>query len=294
MNVRVGKIINIPVVLALFMLLIVGVAYFDAPSAYAFAGGSGTAGDPYQISSPAELASLSSYSGVGNADKYFILTDNIDLNVSPYNTGAGWAPITNFYGQLDGNDKTINNLYINSSSTARALFGTVYGSGEIKDLTISNANITSGQTSGILIGQLIGAKTISNITTSGSITSSNGVVGGIIGAAYTASTLIQNVHSSATVSGGTGTSNGGIVGSLQATGITVTQSSFTGALTGGYRTGGIIGSTNSGITISKSYSNATITSSLGETGGIAGALYGIIIDSYSRSSITSPNLAKGG
>ena len=61
--------------------------------ALAFAGGAGTSGDPYQITTAAELASVSSYLGVGNSGKYFKVMNDIDLNVSPYNTGTGWTPI---------------------------------------------------------------------------------------------------------------------------------------------------------------------------------------------------------
>ena len=79
-------------------------------SVHAFAGGAGTIGDPYQITTPAELASLSSYLGSGHSGKYFKLINDINLGVAPYNTGTGWTPIGTsanpFYGKFDGDYKT--------------------------------------------------------------------------------------------------------------------------------------------------------------------------------------------
>ena len=55
---------------------------WDGSVATAFAGGTGAAEDPYQISSGAELAYLASAvnSGESYGDKYFVLTKEIDLN----------------------------------------------------------------------------------------------------------------------------------------------------------------------------------------------------------------------
>lgn len=96
-------------------------------SALGFAGGTGTSGDPYQITTPAELASISSYLGSGNSGVYFELMNDIDLNVSPYNSGSGWTPLgtssSYFYGHFDGGGHTISNLYISRSGTYQGLFG---------------------------------------------------------------------------------------------------------------------------------------------------------------------------
>ena len=103
---------------------------FSTRPAEAFSGGVGTSGDPYQITTPAELASLSSYLGSGNSGKYFRLMNDINLDVSPYNSGSGWTPIgtssgsSAFYGKFNGDYHTITGLFISAPSTGtRGLFG---------------------------------------------------------------------------------------------------------------------------------------------------------------------------
>ena len=72
-------------------------------SAAAAAGGSGTAGDPYGIATPAELQNMQN-----ELDAYYELQNNIDL------TGVTWTPVGNetspFTGSLEGNGYTISDL----------------------------------------------------------------------------------------------------------------------------------------------------------------------------------------
>ena len=58
---------------------------WDGSIATAFAGGTGTESDPYQIANGAQLAYLASSvnSGETYTGKYFVLTANIDLNGLP-------------------------------------------------------------------------------------------------------------------------------------------------------------------------------------------------------------------
>ena len=85
---------------------------WDGSVASAFAGGTGTAENPYQIATGAQLAYLASSVNNGEtyAGKNFVLTADIDLNKRP------WTPIANafsdalfggsdyriFAGNLDG------------------------------------------------------------------------------------------------------------------------------------------------------------------------------------------------
>lgn len=66
---------------------------WDGSTAAAFAGGTGTAEDPYQIANGAQLAYLASSvnSGETYTGKNFVLTANIDLN------GLPWTPIANSF-----------------------------------------------------------------------------------------------------------------------------------------------------------------------------------------------------
>lgn len=84
-----------------------------------FAGGSGSPGDPYQIATPNHLHNVrykqqaAYYGPLGPTESsVFVLIEDIDLGVPPYNEGKGWRPIA-FYGDFNGNNHTISNLYIN-------------------------------------------------------------------------------------------------------------------------------------------------------------------------------------
>jgi hypothetical protein len=56
-----------------------------------FAGGTGTAADPYQIATPADLNTVRNYLGASNASKCFRLMNNIDLLAYLSSGGAGYA-----------------------------------------------------------------------------------------------------------------------------------------------------------------------------------------------------------
>jgi hypothetical protein len=67
-----------------------------------FAGGTGTSSDPFRIEYPHQLNNLRYYSGGANADKYYVLNNDIDLEpITDYY--SGWTPIPNFFGHLNGN-----------------------------------------------------------------------------------------------------------------------------------------------------------------------------------------------
>lgn len=88
-----------------------------------YGGGTGTLIDPYLISTPAHLNNVRN-----NLSSHFKLTANVDLNVAPYNTGTGWTPIGDhtapFTGSLDGNNFSVQNLYISSPTfNEQGLFG---------------------------------------------------------------------------------------------------------------------------------------------------------------------------
>lgn len=73
-----------------------------------FAGGVGTEDNPYLIEDIEDLSAIRN-----NLGAYYRLISNINMNIYPYNEGAGWDPIDGFYGTLDGDGYIISNLYIN-------------------------------------------------------------------------------------------------------------------------------------------------------------------------------------
>ena len=182
-----------------------------------FAGGNGTSDSPYQISTPAQLASLASIINAEKSafkDNHYILTSDIDLSEysatnTNFNNGNGWIPIgiayiTPFNGIFDGNGKKITGLYINSDNNLVGLFG--YLTGIVKNLGLEEVNITGENDVGGLAGMLYSG-IIVNCYVSGNI---KGVdqVGGLVG--YICFSEMDNCYTLGSVSGKKNV--GGLVG----------------------------------------------------------------------------------
>lgn len=114
----------------------------SARAATAFAGGSGTEADPYQISTAAELALLASGNAVQMAANY-LLTADIDLS-----GWSDWTPIGGdipFSGRFDGGYNTVRGLRIEHAHTSDEIYFGLFGNaagGTIIDLNIENASIS--------------------------------------------------------------------------------------------------------------------------------------------------------
>jgi hypothetical protein len=255
-----GSKVTYALLLACYLLVL---PFLHTEPAHAFAGGAGTQLSPYQISTPAELASMSSYLGSANANVYFELANDIDLNVSPYNTGSGWTPIgsssssTAFYGKFDGNGHTISNLYINRASTHIGLFGYVYTGAVIQDVNVTNANITNtGQRTGVLAGTTY-TSTITNVAASGTVSTTGNYTGGLAG--YASYSTITNSNASVAVTS-TLAYAGGFAGYIEGSTTsdsTTTDSYATGNVRGSSNVGGFVGMRYYG-TISRSYATGDV------------------------------------
>ena len=287
---------------------------WDGSTAAAFAGGTGTAEDPYQIANGAELAYLAS--SVNNGETYeaknFVLTANIDLN------GLPWTPIANsfsdalfggsdyrvFAGNFDGKGYTISNVSIGSETTplesdVLGLFGATEG--KISNLNLDTvsihgvAKIASGYVVGIA-GGLVGssAGSIENCHVTGLAMDmsapSNGYaaaywVGGLVGALDGAQLINEcSVSGSITEKAGKG-SIGGLIGELGKTAkITYSRSDVTVNVKadsrGGANVGGFIGKgngkTDAETIIRNCYATGNVTGGA-YTGGFAGGLWGLNI-----------------
>ena len=287
---------------------------WDGSTAAAFAGGTGTAEDPYQIANGAQLAYLASSvnSGETYEDKYFVLTANINLN------GLPWTPIANsfsdalfggtdyriFAGNFDGKGYTISNVSIGSETTpfesdVFGLFGAT--GGKISNLNLDTvsihgvAKIASGYVVGIA-GGLVGssAGSIENCHVTGLAMDmsapSNGYaaaywVGGLVGALDGAQLINEcSVSGSITEKAGKG-SIGGLIGELgKAAKITYSRSDVTVNVKadsrGGANVGGFIGKgngkTDAETIIRNCYATGNVTGGA-YTGGFAGGLWGLNI-----------------
>lgn len=153
--------------LSLFCALAMALACLSIPALAeetAFAGGSGTADDPWQIASVDQLAYLAATvndgSKSGYMGAYFVLTADLDM------TGVDWTPIGNmndmenrttlFLGSFDGQGHTVSNLtYKNDQFIVGAgLFGISVG--EIKNVNIENAAVHCTNAGAMVIGSLVG------------------------------------------------------------------------------------------------------------------------------------------
>ena len=287
---------------------------WDGSTAAAFAGGTGTAEDPYQIANGAQLAYLASSvnSGETYTGKNFVLTANIDLN------GLPWTPIANsfsdallggsnyriFAGNFDGNGYTISKVSIGSETApleadVLGLFGATEG--KISNLNLDTVSIhgVAKITSGYVIGPaggLVGysAGSIENCHVTGLTMDMNAQDGGIAGAywigglvgALDGTQLINECSVSGSITENTGKGSiGGLIGELgKAAKITYSRSDVTVNVKadprGGADVGGFIGKgngkTDAETVIRNCYATGNVTGGA-YTGGFAGGLWGLNI-----------------
>ena len=181
---------------------------WDGSIATAFAGGTGTKSDPYQIADGAQLAYLASEVNKGNSyeNSYFVLTADIDLG------NKEWTPIgidsNAFAGTFHGNGHTISNLdfsstYGNIAYESRGFFGYIKNA-EISDLTVQGSvNVTEPKeltAFGLIVGESDNS-TIRNCVSDISFTSSEIYLYGYIGlCGYALNSTIEYCQSKGDIS----------------------------------------------------------------------------------------------
>lgn len=243
--------------------------------------GSGTSGDPWQISTCAELQSLND--DYNNYNDHFILTDNIDCsNINPFLT-IDFGDDEYFQGTFDGNGHTISNLNIVQNEDYNA--GLFYGlsATTVENLHLSNANVSGSfeAYAGILAGSVYNSD-IQQVHVSGaistSVTSSCSYIGGMFG--FSLDNLFTDVLSEVSIDLPTCTGVGGLIG--YSGGDTINNASTLGDVKGEKFVGGLIG--YSGNTII-STASAEVNPIYGDNnvGGFMG--------SYTLSSATNVNLS---
>ncbi len=291
-------------------------APWDGTAAAAFAGGAGTAEDPYQISTAEQLAYLASLANASpqtananTAGKYYKLTADIDLNGPTYSwTPIGIATATAFAGVFDGDNHIITNIYINDATTVYAgLFGYPTGTATanviIKNLSIASGSITvtnSGSTAGAFAGRSIYAQFINckNAINVKGVSSVAGIVG-TFGSATTTG-IIEYCSNSGTITcAGAGLHVGGIAGNAAVA--TTGSASYirycynTGAVTAISNGGGITGSASNGVlTIKECFNKGVITAANTAAGGIVGLGYGAsfnVLNCYNTGLVKQTNAA---
>ena len=166
-----------------------------------FAGGTGTADDPYQIATAEQLLALSAAVNDGSANGYpgafFVLTEDIDMN------GIEWQPIGHldlanqnnmscmFQGVFDGQGHTVSNVTFSADYPVCGAGIIGMSLGEVKNLTARNISITCTDAFSMAIGAVVGYNMgmVHDVILTGenSVTGINcvgGIAGGSNGAVY--------------------------------------------------------------------------------------------------------------
>jgi len=280
-----------------------------------YSGGSGSAEDPYQIATAADLIALGETPE--DYDKHFVLTADIDLDpnlpgrrvfdraviappmiidsvIGPYMTEAYLAPDTGFTGIFDGNGHVISHLTMIGESYL-GLFGYLAPGGEIAGIGVRAADVngTGGDVGG-LVGFSDGRISVSYC--SGRVSGETNV-GGLVG--FNGGS-ITNSYSSSEVSGdgdvggligsngwghatnsystGMVSGNDDVGGFVGYNGGSITTSFSTGAVSAGRNVGGLVGFSGGGV--ANSYSTGEVSGEY-SVGGLVGYNGGSITTSYS-------------
>lgn len=242
--------------------------------------GTGTENAPYQIANLDNLYWLSQADTVWTAGHNFIQTADIDASdTKNWDSGKGFSPIGNFdasarfSGSYNGQDYTIDGLYINRTSVPGVgMFGNI-DTATVKNLGLLNVDITGNYGVGGLVGtsQSTDSCNIINCYTSGSVSAGDNGAGGLVGVAYSNSKFrIISSHSSCAVFAENGNSGG-------LTGVIIRGKIIDSYATGtvdcnGIQTGGLVGYVTNGAVITGSFSSGQVTGSGNDTGGLVGIL----------------------
>ncbi|MBR6826504.1 MAG: hypothetical protein IKM59_08160, partial [Oscillospiraceae bacterium] len=240
---------------------------WDGRTSEDFAGGTGTAEDPYQIANGAQLyqlALIAADSTVANdvytatANLHYILTANIDMNNKTF------PGIAYFSGTLDGAGYRIYNLNIKNTATDYTGLVRQGTKCTLRSLTVEGM-ISGARYTGAIVGKLSAESTLENCTNYCTV-SGTSYVGGICGSTGDNTKDCWNMGSVQ------GTSYvGGILGNTSGLVISCVN---TGCITGSSTNiGGIVGYCNyTGSDYSTLCVNAGDVTGDSQIGGIAGTI----------------------
>lgn len=223
--------------------------------------------------------------GVGQAadnksGKTYKLASDIDL--SAYQTGAGWTPIgaaflTPFSGIFDGQNHTVRGLKIDNTTDfdPQGLFGYVNGvsgtNAQVRNIVVENAIVSGRGSVGAVVGwygdqdgsytePLTGCAMVG-----GSVSGTNECVGGVVG--YAPNCIVTNCYATGGVMG-TSRCVGGVAGQVGS----ISNCYATGNVSGGAEVGGVVGYASSSATNCYATGNVSGT---GMVGGVVGHIYSV-------------------
>lgn len=217
--------------------------------------GDGSAADPYVVTGPQELQSMSQ-----DVIAFYELGTDVDA------AGTDFQPVEAFRGHLDGQGFEITHLTVDTTADEVGLVAQLSGSGTVENVRIVDGSVSGGSRVGALIGYNLGH--VENVGTSettvhgdhgdvgglvgenhgpvvrsfaaGTVesdySSSNGEIGGLVG--HHRNDEIRKSFATATVKAPEGGEVGGLVGENDAT---ILDAYATGDVVGGSTVGGLVG-----------------------------------------------------
>ena len=254
--------------------------------------GSGTASNPYQVSTPEDVMAIAEQTN-SNTDyiyqdgngayakpfkgKHFKMMNDIDMSEYYYRP-IGNSLSQRFAAIFNGDGHSIKNLTVTSSyNNYLGMFGVTSTEFTVKNLTLDDVNIECGGSyGGSIAGALFGI--IDNCHVKGIVGAGGSCVGGLVGGG----TYISNSSFEGIVVSLTGVV-GGIAGDLYGS---IENSNFKGQVFASYsfagypqylKTGGIAAVVNDGAILSGCYSLGSVIglySNTNKIGGIAGVVDG--------------------
>ncbi len=254
------------------LLVLSGTLFFFNSSYAQFSGsGAGTSGDPYLITSPAQLNEVRD-----DLAAFYKLSNDIDLSTETgdasgafWDNGRGWDPIgefssSPFTGEFDGGGFTIDGLTINRGTEN---FGGLFGytdDATIKNVTFTNLDIVADEWSGGAVGYMIGSNGLmENVHAASGTVACTNYVGGLVG--WSESTITE---CSATLNV-SGTNRIGIL--LGENRGDIEKCYTIGQVTGNAFIGGIAGNNDSDGKITNSYTVSEVNGQQSTTAGITGS-----------------------
>jgi hypothetical protein len=244
--------------------------------------------EPFLISSPSQLKLLSDIVNglkikhpLGATDSSsYKLTKSIDLNY------LEWTPIGSeaspFKGVFDGDNHTINGVFINTELGFQGLFGSIDGA-VVKKINLNDCSITAGDfvinndNNAAIVGYCKNG-VVEECTFSGTFNNNGNAAGGIVGKVEGSKSSVLNCHCSGYIFASGGCRVGGIVG-FNKDGLIEDCSNSAMIRGSGYYVGGIAGQSYNGSVIN--CFNITIVSGTSNIGGLVGVnMYGFVCNSF--------------
>lgn len=226
-----------------------------------FAGGEGTADNPYLVATIADLQQMKS-----NTTACYKVVNDIDA------AGFNFVPVESFGGSLDGDNHVISNFSTAEASYQGMLANTVIGA-SVKNIVFDAPvlKLSSRPTAaGLVVGNGMGVS-LNNIhvySLKASGEEFDGTFGSIAGMLTNNSTVSACFVAGAGIDLPEG-SVGGIAGELR-TSSAVASSAFSGTINAGANTGGIVANGGTGFSVADCHVDADIIAT-NTVGGIVGS-----------------------